>query len=102
MPTISQSGTRVRRLRPGPPMDRDVGNSSPPTDVQPGRGADLREPRVQPGRGPELRCDLDAAAAEPRTRNRLRPGSPKDQEAEDHIASNEEISLVAQLVKQGR
>ncbi len=83
MPTISQLGTRVRRLRPGPPIDRDAGDSSPRTDVQPGRGPDLREPRVQPGRGPDLRGDLDTEAAEPRTLNRLRPGPPKDREVEN-------------------
>ena len=58
MPTISQSGTRVRRLRPGPLIDRDAGDSSPPA-----------------GRSPDLRGDLDAESAEPRTRNRLRAGS---------------------------
>ena len=89
MPTISPTSARARRLRPGPPKDRDAGDSSLPaerssrSDVQPGRGPDLREPRVQPGRGPDLRGDLNAEVAEPRTFNRLRPGPPKDREAED-------------------
>lgn len=35
MPTISQLGTRVRRLRPGPPIDRDAGDSRLPAERSP-------------------------------------------------------------------
>ncbi len=87
MPKVMTAGARPSRLRAGPPEDRDalgpIVAESRKAAVQPGRGPDLREPRVQPGRGPDLRGDLDAEAAEPRTRNRLRPGPPKDREAED-------------------
>ena len=74
MPTISQSGTRVRRLRPGPLIDRDAGDSSPPA-----------------GRSPDLRGDLDAESAEPRTRNRLRAGSIAQLAAEPEPARPESV-----------
>ena len=87
MPKVVTAGARPSRLRAGPPEERDalgpIVAESRKAAVQPGRGPDLREPRVQPGRGPDLRGDLDAEAAEPRTRARLRPGPPKDREAED-------------------
>ena len=87
MPKIVTAGARPSRLRAGPPEERDalgpVVAESRKAAVQPGRGPDLREPRAQPGRGPDLRGDLDAEAAESRIRNRLRPGPPKDREAED-------------------
>jgi len=87
MPKVVTAGARPSRLRAGPPEERDalgpIVAESRKAAVQPGRGPDLREPRVQPGRGPDLRGDLDVEAAEPRTRNHLRPGPPKDREVED-------------------
>ena len=91
MPTISQSSARARRLRPGPPKDRNAGDSSLPaerssrSDVQPGRGPNLREPRVQPGRSPELREELEPQRASPR----FLPGPPKDR-GESAVALREE------------
>ncbi len=97
MPKVVTAGARPGRLRAGPPKDRDALEPSATevlrAAVQPGRGPDLRESRVQPGRGPDLRGDLDAEAAPPHTLNRLRPGPPKDREAED---TRLQFGLIAQ------